>query len=436
MFRTFKGGIHPPDKKGLTSERGFSNFSIPQKCRIPLQQHIGAPANPVVAVGDIVAEGQVIGEAQGFISANVHASIPGKVIEIIKADTVYQKQNVIVIEADGAFSASASASQADDWNAFTREQLLDRVRAAGIVGMGGAAFPTAVKLSPPPEKKIDFLVINGAECEPYLTVDDQLMRTYPAEIVEGSLIAAKILGISRIYIGIEDNKTAAVKAMKQAAASVKGGAEIIVSSLRTKYPQGAEKQLIYSLTSRRVPHGALPMDVGVVVQNVGTVYAIRDAVLFEKPLFERFVTVSGAMIAQPGNYRVRIGTTINDIINECGGLKGVPSKIVIGGPMFGTAVFSTDVPVVKGTSGILFLSEDETDTSGYKPCVRCGKCVVACPTRLIACDIANAVEHDRLDIAAKHNPHDCILCGACSYVCPSKRPVTHFIKIARQKIKR
>lgn len=313
--------------------------------------------------------------------------------------------------------------------------ILSKIKSAGIVGLGGAAFPSSVKLSPPPEAAIDHLIINGAECEPYLTVDDTLMNTFPDAIIEGVRICLRVLGISSAVIGIEDNKSGAVQALQDALDRINPSESIRVKALRTKYPQGAEKQLIYSLLKREVPSRGLPMDVGVIVQNVGTIFAIREAVLFGKPLYERYITVSGSMINKPGNYKVRIGTTLQDIVNECGGLKGDPAKIIIGGPMCGLSVHSLDIPVVKGTSGILFLSEEEVNIGDYGDCIRCGKCVSACPMGLLPCDLGLAVEYNRFDIANDLFPSDCIMCGSCSFSCPANRPLSHFIKLAQERIK-
>ncbi|MBN1531886.1 MAG: electron transport complex subunit RsxC [Spirochaetes bacterium] len=436
MSPTFRGGIHPPESKKVTEDCEFSNLSIPSKCFIPLQQHTGAPARPVVNIGDIVTEGQLIGASEGPVSANVHSSIPGKVVAIDTVPTVYHLQRAVVIEMEGSLSASASVRDKEDWRGMSREEIIQRIRDAGIVGLGGAAFPTAVKLVPPPDKKIDTLIINGAECEPYLTVDDVLVRTFPAEIVEGIQITLKALGIANAIVGIEDNKGRALRVLSGA---VKGAAieeRIQVRGLKTKYPQGAEKQLIYSLLRRKVPSRGLPMDVGVVVQNVGTIYAIREAVAFKKPLFERYITVSGDLINRPGNYKIRLGMTVADIVEECGGLKGEPEKIIFGGPMCGVTVHTMDMPVVKGTSGILFLSKKQVSVEDFGPCIKCGRCVKACPVNLMPCDIASAVEVGRLDLAEGLSVFDCIMCGSCSYVCPSRRPLSHFVRLSQDRLRK
>ncbi len=436
MFSGFKGGIHPPENKHVSEDKAFTNLPVPQMCYIPLSQHLGAPAKPVVEVGQTVTEGQLIAEAGGFVSANVHSPVPGKVVDIKEINTVNNRQMAVVIEAEGAFSSSAQPRQTDDWEKLAPEEILRRIREAGIVGLGGAAFPAAVKLSPPKDKKIDILIVNGSECEPYLTVDDMLMQTFPGEIIDGVRMLMKVLGVTRSIIGIENNKKKAVQALKKTLASMSIKENIAVKALRTKYPQGAEKQLIYSLIGKQVPSGGLPMEVGVVVQNVGTIFAAREAVVFSKPLFERYITVSGKMINKPGNYKVRLGTRISDIVEECGGLKGEPAKVVIGGPMCGLSIHSLDIPVVKGTSGILFLSKDEVKTGDFSQCIRCGRCVAACPINLVPCDLGNAVEKNRYDLVEELRPLDCIMCGSCSYSCPSNRPLSHFIKLAQAWVRK
>ncbi len=434
---SFKGGIHPLEKKDITKDKSFTTLSIPQVCYIPLQQHLGKPAAPVVNIGDVVQEGQLIGKAEGFISANIHSSIPGKVIDISEHPTIYSKKGkCVVIEAEGKFTTSGKQLEEKKWESLSQEDILNIVRDAGIVGLGGAAFPTSVKLSPPKDKKIDSLVINGSECEPYLTVDDMLMRSFPNEIIEGIQITLKILGINNAYIGIESNKPEAIAALEKTVLASSCKEEIRVVPLKTKYPQGAEKQLIYSILKREVPSGGLPMDAGAVVQNVGTVFAIREAVILDKPLFERYITVTGSIVNNPGNYKIKIGCRVSDIIEECGGLKEEPAKIIMGGPMCGISLYNTDIPLVKGTSGILFLSKNDVQLEDYSPCIRCGRCVSACPTALLPCDIGNAIEKNRVDLLEDLNPFDCILCSVCSFVCPSRRPLSHFIKLAQEKLRK
>lgn len=437
MLISFKGGIHPPENKGITENITFSNLSVPHLCYIPLQQHTGKPAKPVVQIGDSVLEGQLIGEADGFISANVHASVPGKVIEIKEYPTLNSKRGLcVVIEAEGAFSTFHENASLIEWEKLGRDEIINEISNAGIVGLGGAAFPTAVKLSPPESKKIDTLIINGAECEPYLTVDDMLMQTFPREIIEGIRITLKALGIDRAYIGIENNKSKAIASIKRELSRTPLTEKIEVSTLKTKYPQGAEKQLIYSILKREVPSGGLPMDTGIVVQNVGTIFAIREAIILKKPLFERYITITGKITNKPGNYKIRIGTRIIDLVEDCGGLRENPAKIIMGGPMCGISLDSMDIPVVKGTSGLLFLGRDEVALEDYHACIRCGKCVSACPVNLLPNELGTAIEKNRMDIVEELHPFDCIMCGCCSFICPSKRPLSHFIKLAQEKLRK
>lgn len=435
LLASFKGGVHPPENKKLTEHKEFENLSVPHICRIPMQQHIGKPALPVVEKGDVVKEGDLIGKADGFISARVHASIPGKIIDIGEYPTPFSARGLcVVVEAEGGFPVFNN-SDTTSWQDMDSKQLLDIIGNAGIVGLGGAAFPTHVKLSPPENKKIDTLVVNAAECEPYLTVDDHLTRAYPEQIIEGIRITLKILNISKAVIGIENNTLFAAKKFKETLEKLPLKENISVKVVKTKYPQGAEKQLIKTLLKREVPSGGLPMDIKVVVQNVGTIYAIYQAIVKNKPLYERYITVSGDLVKKPGNYKVRLGTLISDIMEECGGLKAEPAKVVLGGPMCGLAISRLDMPVVKGTSGILFLSEKETSVKHYSPCIRCGRCVAICPVNIMPNNIGNAVEKNKLELTKEMHPFDCIMCGACAYICPSRRPLNHFIKLAQQYIR-
>ncbi|MCX7678337.1 MAG: electron transport complex subunit RsxC [Spirochaetes bacterium] len=431
----FKGGIHPPENKFYSEGKKFSYLPIPHVCYVPLQQHIGKPARPIVEVGQAVEEGQLIGEADGFISANVHSPVPGKVIDIVHHPTVFSPKSLcIVIETEGAFTSSQQSRVPSSWESFSRDELIASIKEAGIVGLGGAAFPTHVKLSPPATKPIDTLIVNGAECEPYLTVDDMLMQTFPHEIIEGIRIAMKTLGVERAIIGVEDNKPDAIRALRKVLLET-NAPTITLVSLKTKYPQGAEKQLIKALLRREVPSGGLPMDVGVVVQNVGTIYAIREAVLYKKPLYERFITISGPIVKNPGNYKVRFGTKISDIIDEIGGLLDEPVKVIMGGPMCGIALDTLEIPVVKGTSGVLFFGKNKIESENFLTCIRCGRCVAACPAGLLPCDISILVEKNLTDALAMYHLFDCIMCGSCSFVCPSKRPISHFIKLGQQRLK-
>lgn len=398
-------------------------------------QHTGKAAIPVVNKDDTVKEGQLIGRADGFISANVHASVPGRVIDIGYHPTPFSENGLcVVIESEGNFSFE-NHETASDISAFSPDEIRRKISEAGIVGLGGAAFPTHVKLSPPAQKQVDTLIINGAECEPYLTADDMLMRTHADDIITGTRLLMKAILVTKAIIGIESNKKAAYKAMKLALKKLGKNSGIEIKKLPAKYPQGSEKQIIESCTGRQVPSGGLPMDARVVVQNTATAYAAVQAVCFGKPLTEKFITVTGTVIRKPGNYKVKIGTLISEIIEECGGFTQNPSKIILGGPMCGFPLPHANIPVVKGTNGILFLSRKETSVEKYFNCIRCGKCVSVCPAGLMPLDIANAAEKGKTEIFERTNPLDCMLCGSCTYVCPAKRPLTHFIKIAQQQIR-
>ena len=428
-----RGGISLPSKKKATNNSEFSNLAIPRLVYISLKQHIGTPAKPIVNPGDTVEEGNLIAVGETHISGNIHSPVTGRVVEIAEYPSLYGVSQTIVIELHGSFTPQSKRELVRNIETISKHEIPEIVKNAGIVGLGGAAFPTHVKLLPPVGVKINTIVINGSECEPYLTVDDMLMKTFPDAIIEGIRIIMKSLDVQNVVIGIEKDKPKAIKAMKEAASAFK---EITVKSLKKRFPQGAEKQLILSTLGKEIPARGLPMDVGVVVFNVGTAFAIREAVLYDKPLTERYVTVSGDCIRHPGNYKVKIGTRIADVIEECGGLKKDPVKIILGGPMCGTSVDTAEISVTKGTSGIIALSKNEVDIKEYKPCIKCGKCVSVCTIGLLPCEIANAVEVLRYDVAEKLFPFECISCGSCAYICPSRRPVNHFIKVACDEIKK
>jgi electron transport complex protein RnfC len=435
MLPTFSGGVYPRGKKKITENIDFSNLPIPQFCFIPIQQHQGTPAKPLVVARDIITEGQLIASAEGQISSNIHASIPGRVVEIKQSANIYEDQTVIVIEAGGSFGTSYSKKNNELWDNFSGKEILGKIEDAGIAGFSSTDSPASKKINQSADKKISLLIINGAESDPYLTSDDVLMKTFPAEIVEGIKIAMKALGVEKAVIGIENNKEKAIKAIQDEIQKANAGGSILLKEIKTKYPQGNEKLLIYSLTGSIVPSGLFPSDIGIAVHNVNTLFAVRNAVLYGKPMFERYVTVSGDMISKPGNYKVRIGTRISDIIEECGGLKGDPSRIVIGGSMCGQAVQSLDIPVVKSTTGILFMSEKEVNSDKATACIRCGRCVEVCPIGLLPCEISKAYEKNKFDKIERLNPSECILCGSCSYICPARRPLTPNIKMTQQKLK-
>lgn len=430
---TFKGGIHPPDKKELSKGRAISNTKPPKRVVIPLAQHIGAPCKLSVNVGQEVKKGEIIGAPEGFVSAPVHSSVSGKVIAIGEFPNAMGRMVMsVVIENDGKEEWTALKDN-PDYMKLSSEELRGKVKDAGIVGMGGAAFPAHVKLSPPKEKPVDVVILNGAECEPYLTADYRLMLERPQEVVEGLKVLMKILGVNKGFIGIENNKPDAVEAMKNAAS---GESNIQVCALEVKYPQGAEKMLIKAAVGREVPPRGLPMDVGVVVHNIGTATAIYEAARYGKPLIERVVTVTGEGIKEPKNLMVKIGTLVSDLIEECGGFKSEAAKVVSGGPMMGFALYSLDVPVTKGTSGILVLPEEEVvHAEEFGPCIRCGRCIDICPMGLMPSMLSVLSEKGFYEETKEYNLFDCFECGSCTYVCPSKRPIVQLVRLAKSLVK-
>ena len=430
---TFERGIHPADAKGLTKDSPVVKANLPARVVIPLSQHTGAPAKPEVKVGDEVKRFQLIGSSQGFVSAAVHASISGKVTAI--GDFPHPSGRMIpsiVIESDGK-DESLPLKDNPDYLKLGQDEIKTLIKDAGIVGLGGAAFPTNVKLSPPKEKPIDTVILNGAECEPFLTADHRLMLESPDKIVNGLKIIMKALGVTEGYIGIESNKPDAIKIMQDA---VSGEPDIKVWPLKVKYPQGAEKMLIKAIKNREVPCRGLPMDVSVVVQNVGTALAIYEAVRYSKPLIERVVTITGKGIKEPKNMMVRIGTLLSELVEQCGGLADNSVKLIVGGPMMGFAQWTLDVPVVKGTSGILALTEKEyVSSEEYRPCIRCGSCIDVCPMGLNPSMISILAEKGFYEEAKTYNLFDCFECGSCAFVCPSNRPIIQFVRLAKSMVK-
>lgn len=430
MSTTFSGGIHPAYNKGLAEKEAIESLPPPQEAVVPVGQHIGGPAKPVVAKGDEVKAGQVIAEAGGFISAPVHAPISGKVTAIeARPHPLGRRLDAIIIKGDGE-DTWVDPMEPLDLAEANHDALVGRIRDAGIVGMGGATFPTHVKLSPPKGKPIDVVILNGAECEPYLTADHRVMVEDATRVVDGLVIIKKILGAKRAIIGIEENKPDAIKSISEAAE----GQSIEVISLEVKYPQGAEKQLIDAILARQVPSGGLPMDVGVVVQNVGTAKAVADAVFDGIPLVQRVTTVTGSIVKQPKNLLVRVGTPISEVIEACGGLTADPAKLILGGPMMGMAQHTDEVPIIKGTSGILLLGAGDVSVEPEGPCIRCGECVRACPMGLRPTDLNTLSEAGLFVEAEAEDVFDCIECGSCSWGCPARILLVQRIRHAKTQI--
>jgi Na+-translocating ferredoxin:NAD+ oxidoreductase subunit C len=432
-----KGGIHPAEHKELTEHLAIEEMPPPNQVIIPLSMHFGAPAKPVVKKKQEVQEGEVLATVEKALGATIHSSVTGVVRTIEpRPHPTMVRCDAIVIDRDP--SAAPKTYETQDWRKTTREQLLAKVKEAGIVGLGGAGFPTHVKLSPPPTAKIDYLVLNGAECEPYLTTDHRIMLEYPEKIVEGTKILLKILGIKKAIIGIELNKPDAINAMNKAAqnSSKSDEMEVRVQGMTVKYPQGSEKQLIYSLTGRSVPGGGLPFDVGVIVQNISTTLAVFEAATLNKPLYEKVVTFSGRAIKRQANLKVKVGTLLSDVAAYLGGTTDDLLKIVSGGPMMGFAVSTLEVPVTKTSSGVLFLNSHETDVGQFGPCIHCGWCLDACPMGLAPKEIAIYVEAGKGHLTEKFGLFDCFECGCCAYVCPAKRPLVQFARLAKIQVKK
>jgi len=423
----FKGGVHPPERK-LGSVLPIERIPEPMHVFIPLSQHTGAPAKPIVEVGDYVLAGQLIAEAQGRISANVHASISGTVKSIAERPHPTLR-DVVAIEITTDHQDKWVELSPSDPDELSAGEIVDRVYQAGIVGLGGAAFPTHVKLAPPAEKPIEIVIVNGAECEPILTADDRLMQEGAEQIVVGAKLVARAVGAEEVVIAIEDNKRQAAERMREAA----GEHGIPVVALRTRYPQGAEKQLIYALVGREVPSGGLPMDVGALVHNVGTCYAIWRAVAEGRPLVERVVTV--VFEDRVKNFWVPIGTLARDVLTFAGiGLESI-KKLVFGGPMMGVAQYTSEVPIVKGTSGIVGFSENDLLPTGRETsCIRCGKCLEVCPMGLVPTRLYALAVADMFSEAKRLGALDCIECGCCSYVCPARLKLVHGIRFAKNEI--
>lgn len=434
MLKSFRiGGIHPPENKLSESEQ-IVTFPIPEVVVIPLSQHIGAPATAVVAKGDLVAVGDLIGKSSGFVSSNIHSSVSGVVTSVDSVpDAAGVKRPAVTIKVEGdTWNESIDRSR----NLVTKccldpSEIVAKVSAAGIVGMGGATFPTQVKLSVPTGKTAEFLIINGVECEPYLTADHRVMLEKGDELMIGVSILARALGVQKSYIGIENNKPDAIAHLQMIAADFP---EVEIVPLKVQYPQGGEKQLIDAVVGRQVPSGGLPIDVGVVVQNVGTALAVYDAVQKNKPLIERVVTVTGKGLERPANFLVRVGTPISALIDYCGGLDDSTGKVIGGGPMMGRAMVNVDAPVTKGTSGVLLMSEKDALRGQPSVCIKCAKCVNVCPMGLEPYILSKLAKKGMYAQMESYTVTDCIECGSCSYTCPAQLPLLDFIRLGKTEV--
>ena len=436
--RTFKiGGIHPEENK-LSHESATQPAPLPKQAIFPMSQHIGAPAKPIVKRGDKVKVGTMIAEAGGFVSAPIFSSVSGTVTKVdnaIDASGYMRPAVIVAVEGDEweeTIDRSTKLEKLEDHPELTPEEIVERIKKAGVVGMGGACFPTFIKLGPPPGAKAECVIINGAECEPYITSDYRLMMEKADELIEGVKILMKGAKVERGYIGIEDNKPAAIKLLAEKLA---GNDKIEVVPLAKKYPQGGEKQLVDAVIGRQVPAPpAIPVNVGAIVQNAGTAVAVYEAVMKNKPLFERYTTVTGKKIAKPSNFLVRMGTTFGELIDLCGGLPEGDNKILAGGPMMGKAVNSLDVPVGKGQNSITVLTDSDAHRKPADPCIRCAKCVSACPMGLEPFLLATCSAKHMWDKVEAEDITSCIECGSCQFTCPSHRPILDNIRLGKQTV--
>ncbi|MFP4496614.1 MAG: electron transport complex subunit RsxC [Vulcanimicrobiota bacterium] len=430
--KAFHGGVHPPEHKEETQAEAIQILEIPKKVTIPMSMHLGVPAQPLVKVNDEVHTGQKIGESDAFITAVIHSPITGKVVAIEDAPHPVQGICKAVIIEGADVDIPYYKAPTRHWEEMPPKEIVALIKEAGIVGLGGAAFPTHIKLTPPEGKHVDSLIINGAECEPYLTSDDRLMNERADDLIEGIRILKRATGATEVILALEDNKYLANKSLDKA---LEGRTNIITKKvLKTQYPQGSEKQLIQAITGKEVPSGGLPIDVGVVVQNVGTAIAVYEAVTIGKPLIERVITVSGDAVKNPGNFLARFGIPFRTLIEAAGGFKGDAGKIIMGGPMMGIAQYTLDVPVIKGVSGILVLSEEATELPEPENCIRCSFCVKACPQKLMPQMLGKLAQKEKwTEMKYNYNMMDCMECGSCTYTCPARIPLVQLIRLGKYK---
>lgn len=429
---TFKGGVHPYEGKELSEHKPVQILMPKGDLVYPMSQHIGAPAIPLVKKGDKVLAGQKIGEASGFISANVICSVSGTVKAVEPRRVANGAMvNSIVVENDGEYTAVEGLGADRDPAKLSKQEIRDIVKEAGIVGLGGAGFPTHVKLAPKDESKIEYILVNGAECEPYLTSDYRLMMEEPEKLVGGLKVILQLFDNAKGVIGIENNKPEAIKKLQEL---VKGESRIEVCPLQTKYPQGGERSLIYAVTGRKVNSSMLPADAGCIVDNVDTVISVYNAVCKTTPLMRRVVTVTGDAIANPQNFQVKIGTNMQELIEAAGGFKTEPEKLIAGGPMMGMALFGTDIPVTKTNSALLCMSKDEVAANAETSCIRCGKCVSVCPSHIVPVKMMKAALKGDCEAFEKVGGMECMECGSCTFICPAKRPLTQAFKEMRKTV--
>lgn len=428
------GGVHPPGRKQPAAGLAIEPLPAPPEYVVPLLQHLGAPASPLVRKGEAVAEGQRIGRVEKGLGADVHSPCAGKVTGLVRTPhPILGPVPAVAIEPDP--EAPPFAPRPVAWESLDPCAILDRIKEAGVVGMGGAGFPTHVKLCPPPGLTVDTFIANGAECESYLAADHRLMLERAADVAQGVRIIRKVLGVDRALIGVEANKPDAIAALEQAVAAAGEAGRISVQALAVKYPQGSEKQLIEALAGRRVPAGGLPAHVGCVVQNVGTCAAVFEAVALGRPCYQRVVTVAGAGVARPANLLCRVGTSVRYLVDCLGGATDDAARCVLGGPMMGLAVPGLDYRVAKTTSGVLLLTRAETGDGGFGPCIRCGRCLDACPLGLEPRDISIYAERGRYGDTPRFGLWDCFECGSCAYACPAGRPLVQFVRACKVRLR-